>query len=81
MVLFWLPKFFFNNYNIDVFLFVTAIISLVVTSIGMYIISKHTKLNFLVTSLALQQIREVCMVAKQEHVSIIHGIESTCKIQ
>ena len=52
-----------------------------VTSIFMYIIYKHTKLKSLVTSLALQQIREVGMVAQQEHVLITHGVECTCKIQ
>ena len=35
----------------------------------------------LVTSLALQQIREVGKVAKWEHVSVEHDIECTCKIQ
>ena len=39
------------------------------------------KLKSLVTSLALQQMREAGMVAKQGHVSIIHDIECTCKIQ
>ena len=39
------------------------------------------KLKSWVTSLALQQIREVGAVAKQEHVSIMHDIECTCKIQ
>ena len=52
-----------------------------VTSIVMYIICKHRKLKSLITSLALQQIREVGMVAKQEHVSIMHDIKCTCKIQ
>ena len=47
----------------------------------MYIICKCIKLKSLVTSLALQQIREIGMVAKQEHVSIAHDIECTCKIQ
>ena len=72
---------FFNNYTVDVFLCVTGIISLVDTSIIMYIICRNTKLKSLVTSLALQHIREVDMVAKQEHVSIIHDIECTCKTQ
>ena len=48
-------NFFFNNYTIDIFLFDTAIISLLVTTIVMYILCKHTKLKSLVTSLALQQ--------------------------
>ena len=70
-----------NINTIDISLFVTSIISLVVTSIVMYIILKHTKLKSLVTSPVLQQLREVGAVAKQEHVSIIHDIECTCKIQ
>ena len=47
----------------------------------MYMICRHTKLKSLVTSLALQQIREADMVAKQEHVSVMHDIECTCKMQ
>ena len=39
------------------------------------------KLKSLVISLALQQMKEVGMVAKQEHVSIVHANECTCKIQ
>ena len=47
----------------------------------MYIICSHIKLKSLVTSLAIQQIREVEMVTKQEHVSKMHDIECTCKNQ
>ena len=39
------------------------------------------KLKTLVTRVALQQIKEIGMVAKQEHVSIEQDIECTCKIQ
>ena len=35
----------------------------------------------LVTSLALQQVKAVGIVAKQEHVSIVQDIECTCKMQ
>ena len=38
------------------------------------------KLKSLVTSLALQQIKDVGAVAEQEHVSIAQDIECTCKI-
>ena len=76
-------NFFFNSYTMDIFLFVTAIISLVVNTIVtyIYILCKHMKLKYLVTSLALQQIKEVSTVAKQEHVSIAQDIKCTCKIQ
>ena len=46
---------FINNHTVEVFLFVTAIISLLVTSTVLFIISIQTKLKSLVTNLALQQ--------------------------
>ena len=73
--------FLFSNYTVDIFLFVTAIILLVVTIIVMFILCKHMKLKTLVSSLALQQIKEVGMVAKQEHVFRAQDIKCTCKIQ
>ena len=39
------------------------------------------KLKSLVASLALQQIKEVGAVAKQEYVTLVQDIECTCKIQ
>ena len=59
-------KFFFNNCTIDMLLFVTAIISIFVTIQVMYILCKHMKLKILVTSFALQHIKEVDVVTKQE---------------
>ena len=56
-------SFFFKLYY-RYFLFVTAIISLLVTSIVMYILCKPKKLKTLVASLALQQIKEVGVVGK-----------------
>ena len=46
--------FFFNIYTIDIFLFVTERILLLVTTIVMSILCKHTILKTLVPSLALQ---------------------------
>ena len=69
----------FNNYTIHIFLFVTAIILILVTSIVLYILFKHIKLKPLVTSLALQQIKEVGAVTKQE--GIMLNKECNCKIQ
>ena len=66
MVYIWLTEIHFcNNYTVDIFLFVTAIISLVVINIAMHILCKHMRLKSLVTSLSLQQIKEVDIVAKQ----------------
>ena len=74
-------NFFFNNYTINFFLLVTAIISLLVTTIFMYILCKHIKLKTLVTNLTLHQIKEVGMVAKQEYINLVSNIECTCKTQ
>ena len=52
-------NFFTNNFIIDVFMFVIAIISIISTIIIIYAICKHNKLRTLVTSLALQQAKEV----------------------
>ena len=64
----------FNNYTVEVFLFVTVITSLVVTVIVMYIICRHAKLKSLVTNIALQQIRRTDAVPT-------NNIEYTCKMQ
>ena len=72
---------FFNNYTIMFFLLVTTLISLLATSILLFIICKHAKLKSLVTSLALMQSREEDAVTKHEHLSMIHDIDCTSKIQ
>ena len=73
--------FFFNNYIVDILLFVIAIILPVATKLVMYILWKHMKLKPLVTSLALQQIKEVGVVTQQEGVILVQDNECTCKIQ
>ena len=52
-------NFFFNNYTVDMFLFVTAVILLVVTTIVVYILCKHKKLKSLVTSPCFPAIKDV----------------------
>ena len=68
-------NFFTNNFIVDIFLFVTAIISLLVTNLAIHLLCKHKKLQTSVASLTLQQVREVGTVTIQE--------EDTheCKIQ
>ena len=60
------------------FLFVSAVISLLIMILAISILCKHTKLKTLVASPALQQIKEVDAVATQE---TLQYIECTCKIQ
>ena len=52
-------NFFTNNFIIDVFVLITAIISVISTTIIIYTMCKHNKLRALVTSLAFQQAKEV----------------------
>ena len=72
---------FFQEFHYRCFLFVAVIVSLLVTTLVMHILCKHMKLKTLVTSLALQQIKEVGAVSKQEHISMSHDIECKCKTQ
>ena len=68
---------FSNKFIVDVFLFITAINSLLVTTLAIYLLCKHKKLRTLETSLALQQIKEVGTVTMQEEVTTTY----TYKIQ
>ena len=61
----------------DVFLFLAAVISLLVTMLAIHLLCKHEKLRMVVTSLALQQVREVGAATTQEDVTIT----CSCKIQ
>ena len=70
----YLKNFCSNNFIVDIFLFVTAIISLLVTTLAIYLLSKHRTFRMLVTSFALHQIKEVGAVSRQEDAC-------TCKIQ
>ena len=50
---------FFNSQVVKIFKFVVAILLIIATVVTIYTICKHNKLRVLVTSLALQQVREV----------------------
>ena len=56
------------------FLFITAVLSLLGTTLAIYILCKHKKLEMLVASLALQQVKEVGTVIQKE-------INIECRIQ
>ena len=51
-------KVFSDNYVIDIFLFIAAIISLLATTLTIYIICKHKKLRMLMASLVLHQLKK-----------------------
>ena len=52
-------NFFYNNYIMDIFMFISAIISLLATTLTMYLLCKHKKLRVLIASLVLHQVKEV----------------------
>ena len=59
-------NFFTENYIIDVFLFTTVIISLLATTLKIYLLYKHKELRTLMASLVLHQVKEVDTVTQKE---------------
>ena len=59
-------KFFSENYITDIFLFITAIILLLATTLTIYLLCKHKKLRTLIASLVLHQVKEVGAVTQKE---------------
>ena len=49
---------FFDNYIMDVFLFIATILSMIATTAIVHIMCKHTKLKALLTGIVFQPIRE-----------------------
>ena len=56
-------NFFSNNYIMDIFMFISAIILLLTTTLTVYLLCKHKKIRVLVTSLVLCQVKEVGTVS------------------
>ena len=52
-------NFFSDNYIMDIFIFISAIILLLATTLTVYLLCKHKKLRALITSLVLHQVKEV----------------------
>ena len=59
-------NFFSDNYVRDVFLFITVIISLLATTLTVYLLCKQKKLRMLIVSLVLHQVKEVGTVTQKE---------------
>ena len=51
--------FFSNNYIMDTFMFTSSIISIISTTLILYLLCKHKQITKLITSLVLHQIKEV----------------------
>ena len=52
-------NFFSGNYIVDIFIFISAVISLQTTTLTVYLLCKHKKIRALMASLVLQQVKEV----------------------
>ena len=59
-------NFFSDNYIIDIFLLITAITSLLATTLTVYLLCKHKNLRMLIVSLVLHQVKEVGAVTQKE---------------
>ena len=57
---------FTNNFIMDIFVFIIAIISVITTMIILYVLCIHNELQTLVVSLALQQVKEVSTSATKK---------------
>ena len=66
-------KFFSDNYIVDIFVFILAVISQLATTLTVYLLCKHKKLWALITTLVLNQVKEISTVTEKE-------INSWCKI-
>ena len=59
-------NFFSDNYIRDIFLFIKVIISLLATTFTVYLLCNHKKLQVLIASLVLHQVKEVGAVTQKE---------------
>ena len=66
-------NFFSDNYIVDIFLLITAIIFLLATTLTVYLLCELKKLQMLIASLILHQVKEVGAVMQKE-------INSECKM-
>ena len=59
-------NFFSENYIVDIFLFITLIIFLLATTLTVYLLCKHKKLQTLITLLVIYKVKEVGAVTQKE---------------
>ena len=58
-------NFFSNNYIMDIFVFISSIISLISTTLIIYLLCKHKKIRMLIASLVLHQVKEVGATSRE----------------
>ena len=62
-------NFFSDNYIVDIFMFISAIVSLLATTLTVYLLCKHKKLQTLIASLVLYQVEEVGAELTQKEIN------------
>ena len=62
-------NFFSDNYIVDIFMFISATISLLATILTVYLLCKHKKLQILIASLVLHQVKEVGAEVTQKEIN------------
>ena len=67
-------NFFSDNYIVGIFMFISVIVSLLATILTVYLLCKHKKLQSLITSLVLLQVKEVGTEVTQKQ------FNSECKL-
>ena len=58
-------NFFSNNHIVDIFVFISSIISLISTTLIIYLMCKHKKIRTFVASLVLHQVKEVGATSRE----------------
>ena len=58
-------NFFSNNHVMDIFVFISSIISLTSTTLTIYLLCKHKKIRTLIASLVLHQVKELSTISKE----------------
>ena len=58
-------NFFSSNHIMDIFMFISSIISLTSTTLTIYLLCKHKKIRALIASLVLHQVKEVGAISKE----------------
>ena len=62
-------NFFSDNYIVDIFMFISVIVSLLATTLTVYLLCKHKKLWTLIASLVLHQVKEVDTEVTQKEIN------------
>ena len=60
-------NFFFNIHIVDIFMFISTVISLILTALIIYLLCKHNKIRVLIASLVLHQVKEADAISGESN--------------